>query len=131
MCQSLLLLCLVAQSCPLCDPTTVARQVPSWGFSRQEYWRGLPCPLPRDPPNPGIEPGLPHCKRILYQLSHEGRLCQSLYGYKMGKSLEHSLVVSIWLTPLSLFPFLLYKIFLLFPKYIIKHSRTLVEKFKA
>ena len=131
MCQSLLLLCLVAQSCPLCDPMTVARQVLSWGFSRQEYWRGLLCRLPGDPPNPGIEPGLPHCRRILYQLSHEGSLCQSLYGYKMGKSLEHSLVVNIWLTPLSLFPFLLYKDFLLFPKYIIKHSRTLVGKFKA
>ena len=27
-----------------------------WGFSRQEYWSGLPCPPPGDPPNPGIEP---------------------------------------------------------------------------
>ena len=47
----------VAQSCPtLCDPWTVARQVPpSMGFSRQEYWSGLPCPLPGDLPNPGIE----------------------------------------------------------------------------
>ena len=26
------------------------------GFSRQEYWNGLPCPPPRDLPNPGIEP---------------------------------------------------------------------------
>ena len=26
------------------------------GFSRQEYWSGLPCPLPRDLPDPGIEP---------------------------------------------------------------------------
>jgi len=26
------------------------------GFSRQEYWRGLPCPPPRDLPNPWIEP---------------------------------------------------------------------------
>ena len=25
-------------------------------FSRQEYWSGLPCPPPRDFPNPGIEP---------------------------------------------------------------------------
>ena len=24
-------------------------------FSRQEYWSGLPCPLPEDLPNPGIE----------------------------------------------------------------------------
>ena len=29
------------------------------GFSRQEYWRGLPFPPPGDPPNPGIEPTSP------------------------------------------------------------------------
>ncbi|ELR47761.1 hypothetical protein M91_04118, partial [Bos mutus] len=27
----------------------------SLGFSRQEYWIGLPCPSPGDLPNPGIE----------------------------------------------------------------------------
>ena len=30
-----------------------------WGFSRQEYCSGLPCPTPRDVPNPGIEPRSP------------------------------------------------------------------------
>ena len=35
---------------------TVAFQAPlSVGFSRQEYWSGLPCPPPGDLPNPGIE----------------------------------------------------------------------------
>ena len=35
----------------------VACQAPlSMGFSRQEYWSGLPCPLPGDLPYPGIEP---------------------------------------------------------------------------
>ena len=35
----------------------VACQAPlSMGFSRQEYWSGLPCPLPGDPPHPGIKP---------------------------------------------------------------------------
>ena len=35
---------------------TVALQAPlSVGFSRQ-YWRGLPCPLPGDLPDPGVEP---------------------------------------------------------------------------
>ena len=29
------------------------------GFSRQEYWSGLPFPSPRDLPNPGIEPRSP------------------------------------------------------------------------
>ena len=36
---------------------TIAHQAPlSMGFSRQEYWSGLPCPPPGDLPNPGIEP---------------------------------------------------------------------------
>ena len=30
-----------------------------WGFPRQKYWSGLPCPPPGDLPNPGIEPGFP------------------------------------------------------------------------
>ena len=39
-------------------PWTVARQAPlSTGFSRQEYWSGLPCPPPGHPPDPGIKPG--------------------------------------------------------------------------
>ena len=29
------------------------------GFSRQEYWSGLPFPSPGDLPDPGIEPGFP------------------------------------------------------------------------
>ena len=38
-------------------PWTVARQAPlSMGFSRQVYWNGLPCPPPRDLPDPGIKP---------------------------------------------------------------------------
>ena len=41
-------------------PWTVAYQDPqSMGFSRQEYWSGLPFPSPGDLPNPGIEPGSP------------------------------------------------------------------------
>ena len=42
------------------DPWTVARQAPlSMGFSRQEYWSGLPFPSPGDLPGPGIEPRSP------------------------------------------------------------------------
>ena len=41
-------------------PWTVAHQAPpSMGFSRQEYWSGLPFPAPRDLPHPGIEPRSP------------------------------------------------------------------------
>ena len=38
-------------------PWTVARQAAlSMGFSRQEYWSGLPCPFPGDLSDPGIKP---------------------------------------------------------------------------
>ena len=41
-------------------PWTVAYQVPlSVGFSRQEYWSGLPFPSPGDLLDPGIKPGSP------------------------------------------------------------------------
>ena len=41
-------------------PLTTAYQAPpSMGFSRQEYWSGVPFPPPGDLPNPGIEPGSP------------------------------------------------------------------------
>ena len=41
-------------------PWTVACQAAlSMGFSRQEYWSGLPFPTPGDLPDPGIEPPTP------------------------------------------------------------------------
>ena len=45
------------QSCPtLWNPMDIAHQAPlSVGFSRQEYWSGLPCPPPGDLRGPGIE----------------------------------------------------------------------------
>ena len=43
-----------------------------WGFSRQEYWSGLPFPTPGDLHTQGSNLGLPHCRQILYRLSHQG-----------------------------------------------------------
>ena len=41
-------------------PWTVAHQAPlSMGFSRQEYWSGLPFPSPGELPDPGTEPVSP------------------------------------------------------------------------
>ena len=41
-------------------PWTVAHQAPpSMGFSRQEYWSGVPFPSPGDLPDPRIEPRSP------------------------------------------------------------------------
>ena len=52
---------LVAKSRPTLEtPWTVACQIPlSKGFSRQEYWSGLPFPSPGDLPDLGIEPRSP------------------------------------------------------------------------
>ena len=51
-------MCSVTSLCPtLCNPWAVAHQSHlSMGFSRQEYWSGLPFPPPGDLPDPGIEP---------------------------------------------------------------------------
>ena len=41
-------------------------------FSRRIYWSGLPFHSPRDLPKPGSNPGLLHCRQILYHLSQQG-----------------------------------------------------------
>ena len=55
------LVVVVTKSCMTLEtPWTVACQVPlSIGFSRQEYWSGLPFPSPGHLPEPGIESGSP------------------------------------------------------------------------
>ena len=54
-------------------PWTMALQAPlCMEFSRQEYWSGLPYPPPGIFPTQGSNPGLPHCRQILYHLSHQG-----------------------------------------------------------
>ena len=61
LCDYCVCVCVFDQSCPtLCDPSTVAHQtLLSMGFSRQEYWIGLPFPSPGDLPDPGTEPECP------------------------------------------------------------------------
>ena len=52
-------------------PWTVAHQAPlSMGFSRQEYWSGLPFPSRGDLPDPGIEPGSPALQADSLSPSH-------------------------------------------------------------
>ena len=43
-----------------------------WGFSRQEYWSGLPFPLQGIFLTQGMNPGGLHCRPFPYQLSYEG-----------------------------------------------------------
>ena len=65
---------LVSKLClTLAIPWTVARQAPlSMGFSRQEYWSGLPFPSLGDLPNAGIEPESPALQADSLPLSHLG-----------------------------------------------------------
>ena len=54
-------------------PWTAAHQAPpSIGFSRQEYWSGLPFPSPGDLPDPGIEPRSPALQADALTLSYKG-----------------------------------------------------------
>ena len=64
-----------------------ARLLCPWGFSRQEYWSGLPCASPGDLPTPGIEPRSPKLQGILHPLSHHGST----------KALEGKLYLAWWI----------------------------------
>ena len=62
--------CAYSFSCVWLSTTlwTVAHQPPlSMGFSRQEYWSGLPCPPPGGLPNPGIKPSSPSLQADYWQ----------------------------------------------------------------
>ena len=62
---------LVTQLCRLFS-TPWTHQAPlSTGFSRQEYWSGLPVPSPGDFPDPGIKPASPALQADSLRLSHQ------------------------------------------------------------
>ena len=67
-------------------PWTVAYQAPpSMGFSRQEYWSGLPFPSPGDLPDPGIEPRSPTFQADALTSEPPGNLIK---GHIHAKSLK-------------------------------------------
>ena len=69
-------------------PWTVAYQAPpSMGFSRQEYWSGLPFPFPGDLPDPGIEPGSPAFQADALTSEPPGKLLK----IKKNKNKNHAL----------------------------------------
>ena len=75
------------------------RGIQSMDFSRPEYWSGQPFPSPGDLPNLGIESSLPHCRRILYQLSHKGspRILEWVaYPFSSGSSLPRNQTGVSW-----------------------------------
>ena len=75
--ESSLVVVVVVFSCKVASdsesPWTVAHQGPlSMGFSRQEYWSGLPFPSPGHLPDPGIKPRSPALQVNSLPLSHQG-----------------------------------------------------------
>ena len=68
-------------------PWTVGFQaLLSMGFPRQEYWSGLPFPLPRDLPDPGIESVSPALQIILYHWATWEAQSGSKYSKLKGKN---------------------------------------------
>ena len=64
-------------------PWTVTYQAQrSMGFSRQEYWSGLPFPSPGDLPNPGIKPGSPALQTDALPSEPIGKPCKMVEGAK-------------------------------------------------
>ena len=69
-------------------PWAVAGQAPlSMGFSRQEYWSGLPCPPPGDLSNPGIKPRSPTLQADSLSSEPQGKSLFPLQLLKMSCSL--------------------------------------------
>ena len=72
-------------------PWTIAYQAPpSMGFSRQEYWSGLPFPSPGDLPDPGIEPGSPAFQADALTSEPPVGSSSQLFSWLRFKKEEHS-----------------------------------------
>ena len=85
------MLCLVVQSCcTFCDPMDCSPPgSSSMGFSWQECGVGCLALLQGIFPTQGSNPGLPHCRWILYHLSHQG----SLYTFSIEVQLMYNVVL--------------------------------------
>ena len=74
----------------------------SMEFSRPKYWSGWPFLLQGIFPTQGLNPGLPHCRQILYQMSHKGNPGASfrLYiNYENIYSLHNWILFSVFGQP--------------------------------
>ena len=73
-------------------PWTVTHQPPLFmGFSRQEYWGGLPFPFPGDLPNPGMEPRSPALQADFFNT--DPRRCNlHATNFLLFKKLENKLL---------------------------------------
>ena len=87
------------QSClMLCDSMDYS-QPESTGFSRQEYWSGLPCPPPRDIPDPGIEPAFPMSPALAGGFFTTSATWEAPLMFSSGQSLSRvQLFATPWIT---------------------------------
>ena len=66
------------------------------GFSRQEYWSGVPFPFPGELPNPGIEPRSPALKADALTSEPPGKLTKSLSKYFMRYAVNTKVKKTKW-----------------------------------
>ena len=57
-----------------------------WGFSRQEYWSGLPCPPPGDLPDPGTEPASLMCPALVGRFLTTNTTWQAHFASKQSEN---------------------------------------------
>ena len=84
-------ICAVLSRVRLCDPKETTRLLCLWGFSRQEYWSGLPLCTPGDLPDPRVEPmslGSPTLVGRFFTTAPPGKLW-SRYYFVDGKAETH------------------------------------------
>ena len=85
-------MCAQSLSCVwlIATPWTVAHQaLLLMGFSRQEYWSGLPFLLPRDPPDPGIRLTSLVTPALAGRFSTTGPLGKPILGYRHRQKCLH------------------------------------------
>ena len=89
-------------------PWTVAYQAPpSMGFSRQEYWSGLPFPSPGDLPYPGIEPRSPAFQANALTSEPPGKPMENMICFQFFVDRLQSMNI-LWVGKVSLFNISLY-----------------------
>src|SRR5574337_596347 len=87
----MVVLCLVTQSClTLCEPTNCSSPGSSVHGDSPGKNTGMGCHslLQRIFPTLGSNPGLPHCRQILYHLSHKGSPILSLRAVKISSNIN-------------------------------------------
>ena len=80
-------------------PWTAAPQAPlSTGFSRQEYWSGLPFPTPGDLPNSGIEAASLESSALVYLVSNRSSFHDIILTQTSNVSMAHINIGPIFIT---------------------------------